>query len=138
MITALSNQFLSYSVKYIINNVEEDSNSESDTDMEGEEEIDSKNGVKTAKLGKNTRNGQHAAMSHPSDFVRHNGRPEDVKMKWRLYLVDKCHYRDHWEEITSSTETFLTIRDSLVNFRNSQFDRFNPGIKYEVIIELVN
>ena len=137
MITALSSQFLSYSVKYIINNVEEESEAESDTDTEGEEEIESKNGVKTTKLGKNPKNG-HPAMSHPSGFVRHNGRPEDVKMKWRLYLVDKCRYRDHWEEITSSTETFLTIRDGLVNFWNSQFDRFNPGIKYEVIMELVN
>ena len=64
--------------------------------------------------------------------------PPHIRMRWALYILDKCEHSDHWIEEKTSTETFLTLRDCIVNFWNSQFERFNGGINYEIVISLVH
>ena len=110
----MTSEYLSYAVRYKVDNTEEESDSDSencsDSESDGNSEMDSVDGWYTSRV----------ASVHNENFMsrinRHQGLTGVVRMKWTLYLLDKCEHKDHWSEQETSKDTFLTLRDCLVNF----------------------
>ena len=129
-VAGMTSAFLSYVIKYIVDSVEVDSENDNSTDSENE--VDSDDGPHVKKVC------QERDRSFAGHLEATTNLPPHIRMRWTLNILDKCDHSDHCIKEKSSTETFLTLRDCIVNFWNSQFERFNGGINYEIVISLVH
>jgi len=133
IITAITAEFLSYTVRYIIDNSEAESPSESETsadDSDHEDALDAMDGINSPK--------RTSCLLKMKKIKGDKDLTSDIRLKWTIYLLDKCEFEDHRTEHETSKETFLSLRDCFFNFCESKFDRFNPQTMYEVVINLVN
>ena len=133
IIEAITVEFLSYTTKYIIDNSEAESPSESETsadDSDHEDALDARDGINSPK--------RTSCLMKMKKIKSHKDLTSDIRLKWTIYLLDKCEFEDHRTEHETSKETFSSLRDCFLNFCESKFDRFNPRMMFEVVINLVN
>lgn len=108
-----TSDLLSHGVRYIL-------------EFDNENSIDGNDSESGSKL-----------INHPAGYINHNGPLEEVRIKWKVCLVNTCKYPHHMQEIKCSSETFLCIRDCILDFWDSDFNRFNIKNEYKIVLELV-
>lgn len=112
-----TSDLLSHSVRYILETNNEDDN---------EDEVVKTDSKYYAEI-----------FNHPAGYVRHEQPLEEIRIRWKVCLTNICKFPHHVHEIKHSTETFLNVRDCILDFWDSDFNRFDPSHEYKVVLEII-